>query len=158
MIKDLINLVAKGESVTLKISALDDGRVQVVIVPKLGAEPTGADDTVRALRAALASPLLVVDAPEALEASLPALLQSASAAFTEARGAVTDQMKSINDAIAAAKAKSKQPAAKKADAKKPAKPDHSEEAADDDDAPSATAGKDAATPPSATPPSVDLFA
>ncbi len=61
-----------AESVTFQVTALEDGRLRVCVLPRLKESPE--EDKDASLRAALALPLIVTDSPERLDAGFLDLL------------------------------------------------------------------------------------
>jgi hypothetical protein len=95
VITDIIQLVAPGEHVNIKIESLVDGRVRATIVPRLGEEPAKASDEVKELRELLSTPLVLTDLPETLAGHLQELVTGAAATFTAVREQIDEQLQNL---------------------------------------------------------------
>ena len=98
MITDLIKLIAAGEGLNIKLDALKDGRVRVVIVPRLGDVPDKATELQKQQRELLSTPLTLVDLPETLGGNLVDLIGGVSAVFADARQQIASQVQGLQKA------------------------------------------------------------
>lgn len=100
MITDLIKLIAAGEGLNIKLDALKDGRVRIVIVPRLADAPADANELQKKQRELLSTPLTLVDLPETLSGNLVDLIGGASAVFADARQQIASQVQGLQKTAA----------------------------------------------------------